>query len=375
MLISVINQFYRKNICTLSFALYTLGTYFYFLQVKKYSIISILLIFILGTITCYLAIIIHEIGHFIFGKSVRLHLYKMDLSIFTITIQKGNIHFAWNVEYGSSCLMYPRDTIESRRMLYIIYLLGGSLTNFIMAVACSVILYPSYKFKICEIFFVGLLYFNLKTFATNIIPNSKKNANDGRNILTILCDKTQNTLFHNQLLVRYYIFQGRDLKEYKCCIIDKNYKYESSLSWYNRYINYYIFLSKGDLKSALFTMINMYNLKKKYSYHNIQQILLEVLFITSLSNNKTLADEVRSQIKANNPIRNFDYWKGEFLYNLRFNKDNINILSMYRSLEEYISSSTTINMFAQISFNVLKDNCIVVPNQPFASICFSPAEK
>ena len=178
---------------------------------------SLLFFIVWASILSYVSIIIHEGGHFIFGK-----LSGYEFASFRI----GNIMFVKNngkMTYkryhipgtGGQCLMIPPDVKDDKYDFpNFLYSLGGVIMNFIFGGICliSYIMLP-YVIFLSEglIMGVGLsLYFGL----LNGIPRKIGGiANDGANALYLDEDINSKKAFYSQLKINGLLTKGVRLKD------------------------------------------------------------------------------------------------------------------------------------------------------------------
>lgn len=166
-------------------------------------------------IALYVQIIIHEGGHYLFGKLTGYKLSSFRIGSIMFIKEHGKIKRKkfTIVGTGGQCLMSPPD-YEEESYPYALYNLGGSLANIIIALLCYVLytvlpMIPIVSAFIYVIFILGILF-----AVINGIPMKVGGiANDGYNILAMQKDKESRKAFWIQLQVNGLQASGTRLSE------------------------------------------------------------------------------------------------------------------------------------------------------------------
>jgi len=161
-------------------------------------------------------IILHEIGHLLFGK---LSGYDfVSFRIFNLMFIKENgkvVRKKFNiVGTGGQCLMSPPEPVNGE-FPYILYNLGGSFMNFILSGICYIfyrLLSESNPF--CATMFALFAVIGLLSGLFNIIPLKIGGiANDGFNALTLCKREKARHAFWLQLCISALITEGTRLRD------------------------------------------------------------------------------------------------------------------------------------------------------------------
>lgn len=249
---------------------------------SPYRFFSLILnMFVLLTVTFIVQLIIHEIGHLIFGLITGFRFSSF--RVFNKVLIKKNGRFMLKA-YSSKgsmgqCLMLPPKIIEGRKP-YGLYNLGGVILNFISG--CFFIFITLSGFNIASyirIFALFMGYFGTGFALMNGLPLRALKNNDGNNYLSfkkhkqslnsyyILLDllgkledgKTYGELSYEEIKLEY----GQDLtlplvgfqKIWECYYFMDNYKWikaKECLMSYEPYIN---MLNKDIIETVMLELI------------------------------------------------------------------------------------------------------------------------
>ena len=161
--------------------------------------VTLLLIFSL-LITLPLQLILHELGHLIFGLSSGFRF--VSFRVFSLAIYKkdGKLRFGRYRVAGTlgQCLMYPASDDTPDRALH----LGGVIVNSVTAVLFTLVLILAYPILSLRLLSIGMIFWGVLLALTNGIP--QKNgilANDGYNAKSSGKDPNERKLAYNQLRI------------------------------------------------------------------------------------------------------------------------------------------------------------------------------
>lgn len=170
------------------------------LVVKIIILIGVVLSFFVAV---YVQIIVHEGGHYIFGKltGYRLSSFRIGSTMFIrengkIVRKKFNI-----AGTGGQCLMSPPD-YKGDSYPYTLYNLGGSIINFLFGLLCFGLYnimpnIPVLSTFLYVLFAIGLLFAVINGFPLK----SGGIANDGYNLMSMINDSEARKAFWIQLKV------------------------------------------------------------------------------------------------------------------------------------------------------------------------------
>ncbi|ASW42305.1 site-2 protease family protein [Clostridium isatidis] len=163
----------------------------------------------------YLHIIIHEGGHFLFGKLTGYRLTSFRIGSITIMKEEDKIKLKrFSIAgTGGQCLMEPPEYKEDK-FPFILYNLGGGLLNIIFSIIAIIIyLIFSNMPYLLEILlsFSGI---GIILGLMNIIPLKIAGAaNDGYNIIFLKKNKDARYAFYRQLKINALLARGARIKD------------------------------------------------------------------------------------------------------------------------------------------------------------------
>lgn len=161
----------------------------------------------------YLHIIIHEGGHYIFGKLTNYKFLSFRIGSLTLVKEeKFKIKLFGIKGTGGQCLMEPPEYKED--FPYFFYNLGGGLLNIIVSlIAIIIVMFNKNSgnwFEVLIIFSVIGVYIGL----TNLIPLKISGiSNDGYNIMSIKKSNEAKYAFFIQLKVNSLLMKGIRIKD------------------------------------------------------------------------------------------------------------------------------------------------------------------
>ena len=181
-----------------------------YLETLGVSRLESVLIFIGALLICYVQIIMHEVGHLIFGLISGYKFVSFRIGSVILYKRQGKLHLGkYSIAgTGGQCLMLPPE-MEDGKIPYKLYNLGGSLMNLIL-VAISVVLF----FVANPNVVVGALYvvnavLGLLFAVMNGIPMRLGGLdNDGYNVLSLGKKPEAMRAFWLQLKVNEMLTEG-----------------------------------------------------------------------------------------------------------------------------------------------------------------------
>lgn len=194
-----------------------LGGFFGAQYLDKNEIIGpILILMLVGyALAIYLQLILHEVGHLIFGLLSGYKFVSFRVGSFTIYKKAGKIRIGSYklVGTGGQCLMSPPDLVDGK-IPYVLFNLGGTIVNVIVSLIAIVLMI------VCELHPVlkGVLivFVTMGFFAalTNGIPLRLNGIdNDGYNAMSLGKNPDALRAFWLQLKVNEMLTEGKRLKD------------------------------------------------------------------------------------------------------------------------------------------------------------------
>lgn len=166
-------------------------------------------------ITQYLHIIIHEGGHFLFGKLSGYQFSSFRIKSLMLLREEGQLKWKkYNiVGTGGQCLMVPPQT-DRYQFPFVLYNLGGSLMNLIISILCLFLNMTIVHNHYLVLFFGGGFIIGISSVIMNGIPLKINGiANDGMNILSMRKDREARRAFWLQLQVNGLLVQGTRMRD------------------------------------------------------------------------------------------------------------------------------------------------------------------
>jgi hypothetical protein len=172
---------------------------------------------VVGLVSLPFVIIIHELGHLLFGKLSGYQFASLRLILFQWAKDKDNkIKFtrasSLGGGVGGQCLMIPSQ--DERDFRFILYNLGGSLTNIIVGIALIIPLFFSSGQTIMRwLFIAGIV--SIFIAVANLIPSASGGfPNDGRNILEARKSEDAKKGFYRMLKANGEMSLGKQLSDF-----------------------------------------------------------------------------------------------------------------------------------------------------------------
>ncbi|MDF2473598.1 MAG: hypothetical protein K0R21_1380 [Anaerocolumna sp.] len=171
-------------------------------------IASVILIF-------YVHIIVHEGGHFIFGK---LSGYKfLSFRIGSLTIVSDNNKYKLKrfkiAGTGGQCLMMPPES-DGYHYPYILYNLGGVIANIVVSILCLIFYWVQSSINLFSILLIVSIFLGLILAFTNALPLKIGGvANDGYNVYYLRKDEEARRAFGILLKVNGLLTTGTRLRD------------------------------------------------------------------------------------------------------------------------------------------------------------------
>ena len=135
----------------------------------------------------FLAIILHEGGHLLFGIVTGYRFSSFRIGSFMLIRTKGKLSFKLHsvAGTGGQCLLSPPD-IKNGRLPHALYNLGGVMSNLFFAALSVLFAYITFDYIYITALFFCLATLNLAFAVLNGIPVSTASIdNDGKNALSL----------------------------------------------------------------------------------------------------------------------------------------------------------------------------------------------
>ncbi|MBO7740300.1 MAG: hypothetical protein J6S34_02145 [Clostridia bacterium] len=183
----------------------------YFFESIDGTASSLLVGFVL---TLPLQLIIHELGHLVFGLSSGYRF--VSFRVFSLAFYKkdGKLRFGRYRVPGTigQCLLIPSKDDDS--MPYRALLLGGVLFNSIATILFVIPFVLCYSITFLRFFSLGMIFWGIAFAMGNGIPQkSGAAANDGYHAKILPTDSTARSVFFNQLRISAAMTEGKRLAE------------------------------------------------------------------------------------------------------------------------------------------------------------------
>ena len=152
----------------------------------------------------YIAIIIHESGHLIFGLVCGYKFSSFRIASFMWVKQEGRINLRRLsiAGTGGQCLMIP-PTAKYGKIPVVLYNLGGVIANVILTLLCLLVYYFSltHNIVVALVFLFGAIISFIIALTNGLPFNIGGIANDGMNAIHLSKNKDAAIAFCNQLLM------------------------------------------------------------------------------------------------------------------------------------------------------------------------------
>lgn len=205
----------QKRINLIAFPIgIVIGLLFAFAEDLFYSAeegFTLLIIFAM-LVTLPLQLILHELGHLIFGLFSGFRFVSFRVFSLAIYKKEGKLRFGRYRVAGTlgQCLMYPTSDDTPDRALH----LGGVIVNSVTTVIFTLVLILAYPILPLRLLSIGMVFWGVLLALTNGIP--QKNgiiANDGYNAKASGKDPNKRKLAYNQLRIMAAMTDGKRLCE------------------------------------------------------------------------------------------------------------------------------------------------------------------
>lgn len=199
----------------------------------EYQVLIIILAGLIFYLTLYIQLIIHELGHLIFGliSKYKFSSFRIGNLILVKNNKKIKLKLLKISGTGGQCIMIPPKS-ENGKIPVILYNLGGALANIITAFIFIIFHIIVNDKVILAYIFDTLALFGIYFAALNGIPMKMGIIdNDGFNAISLSKDKSAQKAFLIQLKINEALSNNKRLKEMPAewFEIDKNANLNNSL--------------------------------------------------------------------------------------------------------------------------------------------------
>lgn len=178
-------------------------------------IFNLLLLFLAVVTAIYAQIIIHEVGHLVFGLNTGYQFVSFRVGNLTLIKRSGKYMLKryYVPGTGGQCFMMPPESSDNN-LPYKLYNLGGVIFNFISSIIAILLVLLFDLPVFLNVFFLSFAIFGLIFGILNGIPMKISGiANDGYNIRLLNNDKISRKAFHLQLKVNGLQSEGIRIKD------------------------------------------------------------------------------------------------------------------------------------------------------------------
>lgn len=181
----------------------------------EYQVLIIILAGLIFYLTLYIQLIIHELGHLIFGliSKYKFSSFRIGNLILVKNNKKIKLKLLKISGTGGQCIMIPPKS-ENGKIPVILYNLGGALANIITAFIFIIFHIIVNDKVILAYIFDTLALFGIYFAALNGIPMKMGIIdNDGFNAISLSKDKSAQKAFLIQLKINEALSNNKRLKE------------------------------------------------------------------------------------------------------------------------------------------------------------------
>lgn len=248
---------------------------------QNYEILILLIAVVIFYLTLYVQLIIHELGHLIFGllSGYKFSSFRIGSLILVKTNRKFKLKTLNIAGTGGQCLMTPPD-LKDNKMPVILYNLGGAILNIITAFIFIILNLICKDNIVLAYIFDTLALFGIYFAALNGIPMKMGIIdNDAFNAISLSRDEHAQKAFWTQLKINETLTKNKRLKDMpkEWFELDKN----------------------ANLNNSIIAAISVYSCNKLMDEHNfkkankkIEELLKQETAIVGLHQNLLICDHI-----------------------------------------------------------------------------------
>lgn len=256
---------------------------------EEQELILLIIIFISIYITMYLQIIIHELGHLIFGllSGYKFSSFRIGNIMLIKTGGKLKLKKLTIAGTGGQCLMSPPD-LKDGKMPVILYNLGGALLNILSCIILFIIYLFVKNNEFLSVVFELSIAYGIYFAALNAIPMKTGTIdNDGYNALSLSLNPNAQQAFWTQLKINEVMSKGTRLK--------------------NMPDEWFYIPKTNEMKNSLIASIAVFTCNRLIDQHNfdeanerMKQILRSKTAITGLHRDLLVCDRIYCELLNDN---------------------------------------------------------------------------
>lgn len=316
---------------------------------SKYTTFNLLKMFIyfisLYLVMTYIQIILHELGHLVFGLLTGYTFVSFRIGSFLLKRdkEKGKIIINKFKVPGTAgqCLMLPPN-LTNKKKPYVLYNMGGAFMNFtsaMLGILVAILLINhnapnSLLFSLTLFIFVGV-FIGL----TNAIPLKIGVPNDGYNVWSISRDKDALKSLYYQLVINAKLTDGIDIKELDIedFRLGADVDLTNPLNTSILLLEHYYYLSFHDYDKSRDTLARLIPYEHKLCTLFKNELKIERTFLELMGDcDKELIDELFTQ-KTKKYLQKLkvliDKQRVLMAYEALYNKDLDKAMSIYESMK------------------------------------------
>ena len=215
------------------------------------ALMGLLLMLSLMYLAIFLEMVIHEMGHLVFGLLTGYKFVSYRVGSITFIKEEGRIRVKRFTlpGTGGQCLMAPPE--YSRNMPYVLYNAGGAIFNFISSLIFILLFFPFSDIPFLSSFLLMAAFISFGLGAMNIIPLIY--GNDGSNIANIYKSEMERKAFWAQMKMAQMQSENIRLKDMPDEVFPVRSKEEvegimtsSAFAYYESYL-----VDRGEFEEAL----------------------------------------------------------------------------------------------------------------------------
>ena len=218
------------------------------------QIINIYLILFIFILAYFLHIILHELGHLIFGKLTGYRFVSFRIGSFTIIREEGKFkikRFRMPGTVGQSLMMPPEK--KDGQYPFVAYNLGGVFTNSIVTVITVFMAIYIKELNYTKLIAILTSLAGILVIIINGIPMKIGGvANDGHNVRSMLKDSDARDSFYLQLQVNGLLTEGSRMRNmpYEQFKLEKGIDYSDPINFSKILMSYNYYLDNKKFKKA-----------------------------------------------------------------------------------------------------------------------------
>ncbi|WP_192822920.1 M50 family metallopeptidase [Rufibacter sp. LB8] len=249
-------------------------------------------------------VVVHEFGHFLFGKLAGMRFYSFRVGFLALEIENGRLRFRLykNLGYLGLCVMLPTQEGHNRKTL-MLYMVGGLVLNLVSLALCLYLILDRQVTSGFGLWFAcSTVFLAFVLFLANAMPikNSSNIATDGKYLLDGFKQSPDYYSLADILSLNALSLSGEDPAVFMPRFLQRHQQTEDPTFKVNFLAyNYLYYLSTGQPEAAFQTMQEMEPFLEQYPPTQRKEIQKEQLFAYSfLQPAPAKAKEIYQQIET-----------------------------------------------------------------------------